>query len=146
MRSSFLQFRRAPFRILASVFTLALAVGAIGVMAVPAVTGQALREATARDGLPDIVMETSPITAAQVEAASRVAGVAEVEAEVAFGIELPDRYANGSTSGGATGRLVGLAFGPDHHMAPYGPRHADRRKGAGVAGRGDRRSVLRRTR
>ena len=48
MRSILRQFRRAPGRITASIFALALAVGAIGVLAIPTVSEGTLHEAVER--------------------------------------------------------------------------------------------------
>ena len=56
MKSMLRQFRRAPGRIAASVLALALAIGAIGVLAVPAVSEGTLHEAVGRDGLGDIIV------------------------------------------------------------------------------------------
>ena len=61
------QFRRAPGRILASVFALALAVGAIGVLAIPTVAGSSLHDAAERDGVADIVVATTDLEPAQIE-------------------------------------------------------------------------------
>ena len=52
------ELRRAPLRILTSVFALALAVGAIGVFAIPTVSTSSLRDTAERDGVPQIVLET----------------------------------------------------------------------------------------
>ena len=61
MRSMLRQFRRAPGRILASIFALSLAVGAIGVLAIPTVSQGTLHEAVERDGLADIIVDTTPL-------------------------------------------------------------------------------------
>lgn len=60
MRTFFTQFRRAPGRILASTLALVLAVAALGVLAVPAVTEGALHSAAERDGVGDLVLSTTP--------------------------------------------------------------------------------------
>ena len=67
MRSMLRQFWRAPGRILASVIALALSVGAIGVLAVPTVSESTLHEAVGRDGLADIIVDTTPLTGAAVK-------------------------------------------------------------------------------
>ena len=53
------EVRRAPARIFTSVFALALAIGAIGVFAIPTVSTSSLRDAAERDGIPQIVFFTS---------------------------------------------------------------------------------------
>ncbi len=75
------QFRRAPGRILASVFALALAVGAIGVLAVPSVASSALTTAVERDGLGDIVVETTPLEQRQLDEIVRLDNVVAAEAQ-----------------------------------------------------------------
>jgi ABC-type proline/glycine betaine transport system ATPase subunit len=60
------QVRRAPGRIIASVLALSLAVGAIGVLAIPTVTEGTLHAAVERDGLGDIIVATTPLDAVQV--------------------------------------------------------------------------------
>ncbi len=81
MRGFLRQFRRAPGRILASVFALALAVGAIGVLAVPSVASSALTAAVERDGLGDIVVETTPIEQHQLDEIERLDNVVAAEAQ-----------------------------------------------------------------
>ena len=71
MRSTLRQFRRAPGRILASIFALALAVGAIGVLAIPSISAASLQEAVERDGLADIIVGTTDLGVAQMEAIGR---------------------------------------------------------------------------
>ncbi len=80
MRSAWLQFRRAPARIVASVFALSLAIGAVGVMAIPDIASRPLRDVAARDGLADLVISTTALDADQVEALAAIPGVARVEA------------------------------------------------------------------
>jgi putative ABC transport system permease protein len=53
--------RRAPARIIASVLAIALAIGAIGVFAVPDVAVDSLREAAAEDRLAHIAADTTPV-------------------------------------------------------------------------------------
>ena len=103
--SAFLrQFRRAPGRILASVFALALAVGAIGVLAVPAVASSSLSDAVERDGLGDIVVDTMPLDQGQLDEIVRLDNVVGAEAQAS----VPSEW-NGERI-----RLIGLA--PDRTM------------------------------
>lgn len=81
MRRIFRELRRAPVRILASVFALTLALGAIGVIAVPDVSTSSLRAAAERDGIAEIavdVVDTGDLdvqaTVEQVPNVDRVAG------------------------------------------------------------------------
>lgn len=106
MRSLLRQFRRAPGRIVASIFALALAVGAIGVLAVPTVSEGTLHEAVARDGLADIIVSTTPLDAEQLAAVSALDNVAVAEGEATLAVELDD---------GTLTSVVGLGF-PDHTM------------------------------
>ena len=93
------QFGRAPGRILASVFALALAVGAIGVLAVPSVASTALTEAVERTGLGDIVVETMPLDRHQLDEIMQLDNVAAAEAQASVPAEWQDEEI----------RLVGLA-------------------------------------
>jgi len=90
MRAAFRQFRRAPMRIVASVFALSLAIGAVGVMAIPAVARQPLRDVAVRDGLADLVISTTALDSAQVAALATIRGVALVEASTSAVVELGD--------------------------------------------------------
>lgn len=99
MRSFLRQFRRAPGRILASIFALALAVGAIGVLAIPQVASSSLTDAVERDGLGDIIVETTPLDAAQLEEIASVENVRVAEAQTTIPID----------SDGRSIRLIGLA-------------------------------------
>ena len=76
MKSMLRQFRRAPGRITASIFALALAVGAIGVLAIPAVSSGTLREAAAGQGLADIIVDTTSLDASQLATINRIDNVA----------------------------------------------------------------------
>ncbi len=96
------QFRRAPGRILASIFALALAVGAIGVLAVPTVAGGTLHSAAERDGLADIVVATTPIDADQIARVADLDGVVAAEGEAVLAVE---------TTNGIETDLIGLDFG-----------------------------------
>ncbi|MBG7603252.1 MAG: ABC transporter permease [Actinobacteria bacterium] len=59
MRQVLREVRRAPSRIVVSVFALALAIGAIGVFAIPTVASSSLRDAAERDNLAEVVIGTS---------------------------------------------------------------------------------------
>ncbi len=93
------QFRRAPGRILSSVLALALAVGAIGVLAIPHVTEGSLHAAVGSDGLGDIIVPTTPLDAGQIDRIASLPNVqaAEGQAELA------------TTAQAADVQLVGLA-------------------------------------
>jgi putative ABC transport system permease protein len=93
------QFRRAPGRILASIFALALAVGAIGVLAVPTVAGGTLHSAAERDGLADIVVSTTPIDADQIARVAGLDGVVAAEGSAVVAV---------STASGIDTDLIGL--------------------------------------
>ena len=56
MRQVLREVRRAPSRIVVSVFALALAIGAIGVFAIPTVASSSLRDAAERDNLAEVVI------------------------------------------------------------------------------------------
>lgn len=101
MSSMLRQFRRAPGRIVASVLALALAIGAIGVLAIPSISEGTLHEAGALDGLADIVVDTTPIDASQLERVNAIDGVSAAEAEMTVAVELDDGYLT---------QLVGLDF------------------------------------
>ena len=82
---------RAPVRILTSIVALALAIGAIGVLAVPAVATSSLRSSAAEDGVPQVVVpvvDTGTFDVASL--ASDVANVDRVEAEVLTDMDLGD--------------------------------------------------------
>lgn len=99
MRGILRQFRRAPGRIVASVVALALAVGAVGVLAIPSISSGALRAAVERDGLADIIVPTTPLDGRVLADVAGIEGVARVEGEAAHAVELTD---------GTLTRLVGL--------------------------------------
>ena len=101
MGSMLRQFRRSPGRIAASVFALALAVGAIGVLAVPTVSESALDEAVASYGLGDLIVPTTPLDAAQLDAVRALPDVAAAEGSAVLAVDLA----------GEEGRLVGLEPG-----------------------------------
>ena len=101
MRSILRQFRRAPGRIAASVLALALAIGAIGVLAVPAVSEGTLHEAVGRDGLGDIIVATTPLDADDIAAVNALDDVAVAEGQANAAVELAD---------GELTRMIGLEF------------------------------------
>jgi putative ABC transport system permease protein len=80
MRAALRQFRRAPGRIIASVFALSLAIGAVGVMAIPAVARQPLRDVATRDGLADLVVSTTALDDEQIAQLAEIPGVERIEA------------------------------------------------------------------
>jgi FtsX-like permease family len=80
------QFRRAPGRILASIFALALAVGAIGVLAVPTIAGGTLHSAAERSGLADIIVATTPLDADQIARIADLDGVVAAEGEAVLAV------------------------------------------------------------
>lgn len=71
------EFRRAPARIVATVFALALALGAIGVLGVPEVASSSLRDEAAADAIANIAIDTTDT--GQVPAESLVERVEGVE-------------------------------------------------------------------
>jgi len=103
MKAMLRQFRRAPGRIAASIFALALAVGAIGVLAVPAVSEGTLHEAVGRDGLGDIIVDTTPLDADDLAAVNAVDEVVAAEGQANVAVRLAD---------GTLTRMIGLDF--DH--------------------------------
>jgi putative ABC transport system permease protein len=56
IRRLFREIGRAPVRILTSVMALALAIGAIGVLAIPTVSTKSLRDAAQADGIPQVIV------------------------------------------------------------------------------------------
>lgn len=92
MRALLRQFRRAPGRILASVFALALAVGAIGVLAVPTVSTGTLHETAERDGLADIVVPTTPVDADQLARIGAIDNVAAAEGQARLAVQMSDGF------------------------------------------------------
>jgi hypothetical protein len=101
MKAMLRQFRRAPGRIAASIFALALAIGAIGVLAVPAVSEGTLHEAVGRDGLGDIIVVTSPLAADDLAAVNDLADVVVAEGQANAAMQLSD---------GQLTRMIGLEF------------------------------------
>ena len=81
MRQMFREFKRAPARIVTSVLALALALGAMGVFAIPAVASSSLRDSVAADRMANIVFDTTDSGA--VDIASVVESVPGVDDAVA---------------------------------------------------------------
>ena len=77
MRRIMRELRRAPARIITTVAALALAVGAIGVFAIPAVASSSLRDAAEHDGLPHVILRTEDT--GSLAAVELVEGVDDVE-------------------------------------------------------------------
>jgi putative ABC transport system permease protein len=92
MRSTLRQFRRAPGRIIASIFAIALAIGAIGVLSIPSISEGALHEAVARDGLADIIVTTTPLEDHQVDRIAEFPGVVTVEEQSAVAVRIADDF------------------------------------------------------
>ena len=103
MKSMLRQFRRAPGRILASIFALALAVGAIGVLAIPTISSGTLREAADGQGLANIIVDTTSLDDSQLTLIDQIDNVAAAEGETTVAVELSDGFLT---------MLIGLDF--DH--------------------------------
>jgi putative ABC transport system permease protein len=83
MRQTFREFKRAPARITTSVLALALALGAMGVFAIPAVASSSLRDTVSRDRMANIVLDTTPTGATDAVAlAESVPGVDDALGQV----------------------------------------------------------------
>ncbi|HYN33140.1 MAG TPA: ABC transporter permease [Ilumatobacteraceae bacterium] len=83
MRQTFREFKRAPARIIVSILALALALGAIGVFAIPAVASSSLRNTVGTDRMANLVLDTTDTGASDVVAvAESVAGVDDALAQV----------------------------------------------------------------
>lgn len=77
------EFRRAPARIVATVFALSLALGAIGVMGVPEVSRSSLREEATADAIANIALNTAASRGADMAAvAESVEGVERAEEQI----------------------------------------------------------------
>ncbi len=85
MRTLLRQFGRAPARILVSIFALALAIGAIGVFAIPSISEGSIHAIAADDGLADIMLVTTPIDDDVADKISSIVGVASVNRELELG-------------------------------------------------------------
>lgn len=89
MRQSLREFRRAPARIATSVLALALALGAMGVFAIPSVASSSLRDTVDRDRMAQIVLRTTDSGPVDVAAlAASVDGVTAVRPGVAVDVGL----------------------------------------------------------
>ncbi len=83
MRQTFREFKRAPARIITSVLALALALGAMGVFAIPAVASSSLRDTVSQDRMANIVLDTTPTGATDAVAlAESVPGVDDALGQV----------------------------------------------------------------
>jgi putative ABC transport system permease protein len=94
MRQTLREFKRAPARIITSILALALALGAMGVFAIPAVASSSLRDTVGRDAMANIVLDTTPTGATDaVTLAESVPGVddalGQVVVEVGTGADDP---------------------------------------------------------
>jgi putative ABC transport system permease protein len=92
MRAALRQFRRAPARIVASIFALSLAIGAVGVLAIPSVAREPLREVARRDGLADLIVSTTSLDAAQIAAIGRLNGVEVAEGSLSAHVEIGSQH------------------------------------------------------
>ena len=89
---------RAPVRILASVFALTLALGAIGVLAVPDVATSSLRNAAEQDRLADISVGISATDALDLDALASIPEIDAIDGQVRTSVGV----------GGATVRILGV--------------------------------------
>lgn len=87
MSGTLRELRRAPLRSAATVAALALAVAALGILAVPGVSSSSLRALAAEDHLSHLAVDTTPLPDAFAPEA--IAGVTEAEARVSGTIRLP---------------------------------------------------------
>lgn len=91
MRQALREIRRAPMRILTSVLALALAVGAMGVFAIPTVSTSSLRAAAERDGVPDVILTTTDTgDRSVVDAIAALDDVVAAEPQIVHTIEVVD--------------------------------------------------------
>lgn len=106
MRRAWRELRRAPGRIVASVFAIALAVGAVGVLAIPTVSERSLHEAVARDGLADITLFTTTVTPDTAARVAALPGVTALDRELDVGGSVA--VEGSGTPAPADVRIVGL--------------------------------------
>lgn len=100
MRQMLREIRRAPARIVTSVVALALAVGAIGVFAIPSVAAKSIRSTVETDRLSNIVLSITDSDASDVEqVVGRAANVAAFDGQV---------LADVGTGEGSTMPVVGI--------------------------------------
>jgi putative ABC transport system permease protein len=104
------QFRRAPGRILASVFALALAVGAMGVLAIPHVSEGSLHAAVGTNGLGDIIVPTTPLDADQLARIAALPNVSAAEGQAELAVT--------ADATGSGVQLVGLAADRTMNLVP----------------------------
>lgn len=99
--------RRAPGRILTSVFALALAVAAIGVFAIPTVAASSLRSAAERDGVANVIAGTTDTgDVPVVDLLSALDNVDHVEPQIVV-----DAPLDAPLHDGGSVTVVGLALG-----------------------------------
>ncbi len=99
MKALLRSLRRARGRVVASVLALGLAVGAMGVFAIPTVASGTLRDMGEQDQLAHIGVATSPIDEETVRSMAELPGVTALEARTVAGADLPN---------GDTIRVVGF--------------------------------------
>ena len=103
MRQMFREFKRAPARIVTSILALALALGAMGVFAIPAVASSSLRDSVRADRMANITFDTTD--SGSVDIASAVESVPGVE--YALAEVVVDVGARSSSSGPTLLPVVG---------------------------------------
>jgi putative ABC transport system permease protein len=104
MRQVLREIRRAPARIIVSVFALALAIGAIGVFAIPTVASSSLRNAAENDNLAEVVLGTSDTGGIDVEALlSPLDNVEDLETRIVTDVSTDD-----GTPEGALLKVIGF--------------------------------------
>jgi putative ABC transport system permease protein len=97
MRQILREFKRAPARIVTSILALALALGAMGVFAIPAVASSSLRDSVGTDRMANIAIDTTESGEVDVAVAvESVPGVEDALAEVIVDV------GTGPTSSGVT--------------------------------------------
>ena len=106
MRQTLREIRRAPARIITSVVALALAVGAIGVFAIPSVASDSVRSTVEIDRLSNIVLSITDSGAADVEQiVGQAANVALFDGQL---------LADVGVGGGSTMPVVGIDPADQH--------------------------------
>lgn len=92
MRQIFREFRRAPARIAASIAALALALGAMGVFAIPSVASSSLRDSVTSDRMANLVLDTTDTGGVDVVRSLRtIPGVDDVLAQVVVEVGTGER-------------------------------------------------------
>ncbi len=108
MRQIFREIRRAPARILTSVFALALAVGAIGVFAIPSVASSSLRASVDADRMSNLVFSTTDSGSIDLDVVvGETSNVADHEGQVIVDVGVGPASAAGD-GGAVTLPVVGL--------------------------------------